>query len=154
MVSNPAMAKLSGILEVTISEWSFLSLHWHRSKITYSCKQAPTYFVMHSIRNYKADQFAIHIPCDTVDLRDSVADRLDMFNELFLACLENHAPVRTVKIRQKPNPFITEDIRDMKERVVSTKEHERWEPKTIWKLLGSCEIGWKWRYERQNGGIL
>ena len=36
-----------------------------------------------------------------------------MFNELFLACLENHAPVRTVKIRQKPYPFITEDIGDM-----------------------------------------
>ena len=87
---------------------------------------------MHSIRNYKADQFAIHIPCDTVDLRDSVADTFDMFKELFLAYLENHAPVRTVKIIQKRNPFITEDIRDMmKEGIVSTKEHERWESKTI-----------------------
>ena len=35
------------------------------------------------------------------------------FNDLLLACLDDHAPIKTVKIRHKPNPFITEDIRDL-----------------------------------------
>ena len=70
-----------------------------------------------SFRNYKADQFAndiAHIPWDTMNLIDeSVDNRLDAFNDLLLACLDDHAPVKTVKIRHKPNPFITEDIRDL-----------------------------------------
>lgn len=44
---------------------------------------------------------------------ESVDNRLDAFNDLLLACLDDHAPVKTVKIRHKPNPFITEAIRDL-----------------------------------------
>ena len=101
--------------------------------------QAPTYVVTRSFRNYKADQFATdiaHIPWDTVNLRESVDDRLDAFNDLFLACLENHAPVRTVKIRYKPNPFITEDIRDlMKERDCLHQRARKTGTKEDWKVF-------------------
>ena len=102
----------SSIRKVTISD-HFLDFTDNNLK---SPKQAPTYVVTHSFCNYKADQFATditHIPLDTVNLRNSVDDRLDAFNELFLACLENHAPLRTVKIWHKPNPFITRDVRHM-----------------------------------------
>lgn len=102
----------SSIRKVTISD-HFLDFTDNNLK---SPKQAPTYVVTHSFCNYKADQFATditHIPSDTVNLRDSVDDRLDAFNELFLACLENHAPLRTVKIWHKPNLFITRDVRHM-----------------------------------------
>ena len=44
---------------------------------------------------------------------ESVDNSLDAFNDLLLACLDDHAPIKTVKIRHKPNPFITEDIRDL-----------------------------------------
>lgn len=87
----------SSILKVTISD-HFLDFTDINLK---SPKQAATYVVTRSFCNYKADQFATditHIPSDTVNLRDSVDDRLNAFNELFLACLENHAPLRTVKI--------------------------------------------------------
>ena len=93
MVSDPALT----IRKVTISD-HFLDFTDINLK---SPKQAPTYVATRSFCNYKADQFATditHIPSDTVNLRDPVDDRLDAFNELFLACLENHAPLRTVKI--------------------------------------------------------
>ena len=104
-----------------------------------SPKQVPTYVITRSFRNYKADQFAIdiaHVPWDTFNLRDSVDDRLDAFNDLFLACLENHAPVRTVKIRPKPNQFITEDIRDlMKERDCLQQRARKTGTKEDWKVF-------------------
>ena len=52
------------------------------------------------------DQFAndvAHIPRDTMNLIDeSVDNSLDAFNDFLLACLDDHAPIKTVKIRHKP----------------------------------------------------
>ena len=73
---------------------------------------------------------------DTVNLRDLVDDRLDAFNDLFLACSENHAPVGTVKVRHKPNPFIKEDIRDlMKERDYLHQRARKTGTKEYWRAL-------------------
>ena len=44
---------------------------------------------------------------------ESVDNSLDAFNDLLLTCLDDHAPIKTVKIRHKSNPLITEDIRDL-----------------------------------------
>ena len=57
MVSDPALAKVSGVLEVTISDHFLLFVDINQK----SPKQAPTYVVTRSIRNYKADQFATDI---------------------------------------------------------------------------------------------
>ena len=54
-----------------------------------------------------------HIPLVTTDLMDSVDEKLDAFNDLLLTCLNAHAPVKTVKLKRKPNPFITDDIEDL-----------------------------------------
>ena len=70
MVSDPALAKVSGVLEVTISD-NFLVFVDINIK---SPEQAPTYVVTRSFRNYKADQFATdiaYIPWDPANLRDS-----------------------------------------------------------------------------------
>ena len=54
---------------------------------------------------------------------ESVDNSLDAFNDLLFVCLDDHAPTKTVKIRQKPNPFITEDIRNL--RKVIDRLHKR-----------------------------
>ena len=49
-----------------------------------------------------SDQFSSdmeHIPWDTINLMESVDEKLDAFNDLFLAGLDNHAPIKTVKLR-------------------------------------------------------
>lgn len=78
-------------------------------------KQAANYVVTRIFGKFQSEQFGndiAHIPLDSVDLLDSVDDKLDAFNDLFLKCLNNHAPVKTVKLEHKENPFITEDIRE------------------------------------------
>ena len=113
LVSDPVLVKSSGVLEITISDHFLVYVVINLR----SPKQAPTYIVTRTFRNYKADQFAndiAHIPWDTMNLIDeSVDNSLDAFNDLLLACLDDHAPIKTVKIRHKPNPFITADIRDL-----------------------------------------
>ena len=144
----------SSIRKVTISD-HFLDFTDINLK---SPKQAPTYVVTSSFCNYKPYQFATditHIPSDTVNLRDSVDDRLDAFNELFFTCLENHAPLRTVKIWHKPNPFITRDIRHMmKEGDCLHQTVRKMGTKEDWKAFRELRNGWKWRYERQNRNTL
>ena len=51
--------------------------------------------------------------CSAVLLMDSVDDKLNAFNDLFLTCLDSHTPVKTIKLRYKPNPFFTQDIRKL-----------------------------------------
>lgn len=50
---------------------------------------------------------------------DSVDDKLDAFNDLFLTYLNNNAPFKTVKEKHKANPFITEDMREC----IATRDH-------------------------------
>ena len=45
-------------------------------------------------------------------LMDSVDDRVDVFNDLFLTCLDNHTPIKTLKLKRKSNPSITAEIRE------------------------------------------
>ena len=44
---------------------------------------------------------------------DSLDAKVDGFNDLFLTCLNDHAPVKTVKLKRKSCPFITEDIKQL-----------------------------------------
>ena len=44
---------------------------------------------------------------------DSVDEKLDVFNNLFLTCLNAHAPMKTVKLKLNRNLFITDDIKDL-----------------------------------------
>ena len=42
---------------------------------------------------------------------EDLDDQVDTFNSLFLDVLSEHAPIKRVKIKSKPNPFITPEIR-------------------------------------------
>ena len=112
LVFNPDLVQTSDVLDLTISDhylvFAVLNLR--------APKQDTNYITTRSFGKYSADQFAndiAHIPWDTTNLMDSVDEKLDAFNELFLTCLNAHAAVKTVKPKHKPNPFITDDIKDL-----------------------------------------
>ena len=42
-----------------------------------------------------------------------VNSKLGIFNNAFRQVLHAHAPVKTVKIRSRPCPFVTEEIKDL-----------------------------------------
>ena len=151
LVSDPVLVMSSGVLEITRSDHFLV----HVVINLRPPKQAPTYMVTRSFWNYKADQFAndiAHIPWDAMNLiHESVENSLDAFNDLLLACLDDHAPIKTMKIRHKPNPFITEDIRDlMKVRDRLHKRARRTGMREDWGFLRSCEIELDLFYGRRN----
>ena len=151
LVSDPVLVMSSGVLEITRSDHFLV----HVVINLRPPKQAPTYMVTRSFWNYKADQFAndiAHIPWDAMNLiHESVENSLDAFNDLLLPCLDDHAPIKTMKIRHKPNPFITEDIRDlMKVRDRLHKRARRTGMREDWGFLRSCEIELDLFYGRRN----
>ena len=45
---------------------------------------------------------------------------MHFYNDIFLEVLDHHVPVKMVKIRSKPNPFITPEIRQL------MRKHNQW----------------------------
>ena len=55
----------------------------------------------------------LQVPWPVIDTFDNVEDSLDTFNLLLNEVLDNHAPIRNIKVRNRPCPFITEEIRSL-----------------------------------------
>ena len=79
-------------------------------------KSKACYITTRSYKNYNMEKFPSHIshiPWNTLDLMDSLDEKVDGFNYLFLACLNDYAPIKTIKVKRKSILFITDDIRKM-----------------------------------------
>ena len=79
-------------------------------------RQKPTYITTRSFKHYRPDQFLAEVsqvPWSVLDVFDDPEDKLNAFNLLFNNELDEHAPIKTVKIRGRPNPFVTCEIRDL-----------------------------------------
>ena len=58
-----------------------------------------------------------------MELIDLVDDRVNAFNDFFLTCLDNHAPIKTLRFKRKSNTSITAEI---KKRIrTRNKRHKR-----------------------------
>ena len=51
-----------------------------------------------------------------MDIFDDLDDKTEVFNLLFLNILDQHAPLRTVRVKKKPSPWITKAIRKEMDR--------------------------------------
>ena len=111
LTSDPALVKANGVLEMTISDhflvYVVLDLKMPKLKARY--------VNIRSYKHYNAEKFSAdisHIPWNTLDLLDPLDAKVDSFNDLFQTCLENFAPVKTIKIKRRSVPFINEDIKE------------------------------------------
>ena len=74
-----------------------------------------------SYKNYDHDSFIedlANVPFHIVNLFDDPDDQVHAFNCLFQYVLDNHAPIKQIKIHSRPNPVSTEikgimNMRDM-----------------------------------------
>ena len=85
-------------------------------------RQKPTYITTRSFKRYQPDQFhgdISKVPWSVLDVFDDLEDKLNAFNLLFNSVLDEHAPVKTVKICGPPNPFVTSEIRNL----VRSRDH-------------------------------
>ena len=74
----------------------------------------PFYITTRSFKHYNKVAFLEDIsnaPWSVIDAFDNVEDKLYTFNSLFTKILDQHAPLKTVKLRTRPTPFIDDNIR-------------------------------------------
>ena len=63
------------------------------------------------------------VPFHIVSIFDEIDGQVDVFNELFLDTLSDHAPIKRIKIKSRPNPFITLEIKQL------MKTRDSWQKK-------------------------
>ena len=112
IVTNKYLVKTSGVRPVTISDHdlAFITLNLKRRR------SKPVYVIRRSYKHYDAGAFVRDIaeaPWSVVESFDDVDEKLDAFHLLFDPILEQHAPIRQVKLRTRPNPFVTDEIKSL-----------------------------------------
>ena len=74
------------------------------------------YITTRSFQNYTHEAFYYDVslaPWSIVDIFSEVDDKLHVFNSLFHSILDQQAPIKTVKVRRKLNPYVTDNIRGL-----------------------------------------
>ena len=69
-----------------------------------------------SFKRYVADRFykdMSKVPWSLLDIIDDAEDKLYPLNLLFNIILDKHAPIKIMKMRGQPNPYVTEEIREL-----------------------------------------
>ena len=67
-----------------------------------------------SYKNYDHDSFIedlANVPFHIVNLFDDPDDQVHAFNCLFQYVLDNHAPIKQIKIHSRPNPLVSTEIK-------------------------------------------
>jgi hypothetical protein len=87
------------------------------------CRPKPVYVSVRSLKHYNKDSFCEDIfnaSWSVINYFEDINDSLNAFDLLFNEILDQHAPIRKVKVRTRPNPFVTEEIRGL------IKTRDRW----------------------------
>jgi hypothetical protein len=113
LATNPNQVLETKVLHCSISDhdlvYAVLILKKERPKAVY--------ITTRSFKSYNASEFCADIlqaPWSITDVFDDAEDKLYAFgNSLFNDILDKHAPVKTIKLKGKPNCCITEEIREL-----------------------------------------
>ena len=112
MTTNKEIVTSSGILTSSISDhnliYLLLDLKVPRAK--------PSYVSIRSYKSYNPTKFLEDlqfVPFHMANFFDDVSDQVDVYGILFLDVLNDHAPIKKIKIKAKPNPFVTPEIKEL-----------------------------------------
>ena len=109
-VSNPGLMRRSDVQELTISDHYLV----YASLDLKVPKQSKISITTRTFKNYVAEEFAediSRVPWDSLELLNSIDEKVEAFNDLFMACLDKHAPLKSFKVKNKPKPFIANEIK-------------------------------------------
>ena len=134
LVSDPLSGCMSGVINDPISD----HLPVHVVLKLKSPKISPHYVSVRSYKNYDPENFTFDLASHSDSLLSvfaapDVNSKLGIFNNAFRQVLDAHAPVKTVKIRSRPCPFVTEEIKDLMK--IRSRLHRRF-------LLTRNEFDW------------
>lgn len=91
-------------------------------------KPRPTYITTRSYKNYNPEKFEddlAKVPFHMISFFDDFDDQIHAFNCLFLDVLNDHAPMKRTRIKTRPNPYITQEIRQL------MKVRDKWHKSAI-----------------------
>ena len=132
LVSARDVVRSASVMDLGISDHSAVSLHlcWRKPKTQSS-------YVTRRSKRIDLDKFRKDLslaPWSVTDIFDSVDDKLDYFNQTFLQVLNDHAPLRRVRVKKKRSPWMTREIRDQMDnrneslrRFRATRSADDWE---------------------------
>ena len=112
LTTNKLFIDTCDVVSSTISDHSLVYL-------TLKLKAQRTrtsYITTRSYKNFDPDKFIedlSHVPFHMVSFLEDLDDQVNTFNSLFLDVLNEHAPIKRVKIKSKLNVFITTEIRQL-----------------------------------------
>ena len=84
----------------------------------------PVYVTTRSYKDFVPESFLVDLNCapwSVIDCFEDVDDKLNAFNLLFNPLLDDHAPIKKIKLRSRPNPCVTDEIRSL----IRTKDYWR-----------------------------
>ena len=112
IASNVNQIREVKIIESSVSDhdlvYAILRLKKQRPK--------PVYITTRSFKHYQPEKFYADIeqaPWSVLDVFDDVNDKLFAFNKLFCDIVDRHAPIKKIKIRGRPLPYVTDEIRHL-----------------------------------------
>ena len=108
LATNKLFIDTCDVMSSTISDHSLVYL-------TLKLKAQRTrtsYITTRSYKNFDPEDLS-HVPFHMVSFFEDLDDQVDTFNSLFLDVLNEQAPIKRVKIKSKPNSFITPEIRQL-----------------------------------------
>ena len=112
IASNVNQIREVKIIESSVSDhdlvYAILRLKKQRPK--------PVYITTRGFKHYQPEKFYADIeqaPWSVLDVFDDVNDKLFAFNKLFCDIVDRHAPIKKIKIRGRPLPYVTDEIRHL-----------------------------------------
>ena len=137
LVSGPSSVRKSGVINNPIRDHLpvYVVLKLKSPKIS------PHYVTVRSYKNYDPENFTFDLASHSDSLLSvfaapDVNSKVGIFNNAFRQVLDAHPPVKTVKIRSRPCPFVTEEIKDLMK--IRNRLHRRF-------LLTRNEFDWACR---------
>lgn len=112
MTTNKEIVTSSGVLTSSISDHNLIYF-----LLDFKVPRArPSYVSIRSFKMYNPTKFLEDlqlVPFHMVNFFDDINDQADVYGTLFLDVLNEHAPIKRNKIKAKPNPFVSPEIKQL-----------------------------------------
>lgn len=114
LTSSPSLIRDSGVLSTPISDHLpiYVILKLKRPK------KLPCYITVRSFKHYDPSSFISDLATNSdrflsIFSGKDVNSKLATFNDILHSTLDIHAPVKTMKVRSRPCPYVTSEIKDL-----------------------------------------
>ena len=133
ITNSPEKITNSGVIHLGISDHSLVFL----SRKTQYCRTGPRVIETRQFKHFNRGKFLSdlnQLPWANVDLYSDPNEMWRVWKEMFLGCVDKHAPLKSKRIRKKRSPWITRELlskirkRDfLKKKAISSNNPAIWD---------------------------